>query len=117
MIIAKLDLDELPKTCAYCRFVLHTARSVYCDLVMDRVGVILKEREGDITKRPEWCPLEEVDETILEGRENICHTEERYCDRNLCVTMEVNGKGCDDCPVAQSHNLEDDDSPCKECER
>lgn len=60
MIIAKLDLSEMPKTCAYCRFVLHTTRSVYCDLVRDRVGVILKEREGDITKRPEWCPLEEV---------------------------------------------------------
>ena len=24
---------------------------------------------------------------------------ERYCDRNLCHTNEVNGIGCDECPV------------------
>lgn len=24
---------------------------------------------------------------------------ECHCDRNLCATMEINGKGCEDCPA------------------
>ena len=28
---------------------------------------------------------------------------------------EVNAKSCDTCPIAATHNLEDDDSPCLDC--
>ena len=27
---------------------------------------------------------------------------EKYCDRNICVSNEYNGIGCDDCEVAKS---------------
>ena len=95
MIIAKLKLlTELPKTCAYCRFKLLTIRSIYCELVRDRVGDILKEREGDITKRPEWCPWIEVADD---------NEESRYCDRNICMSNEYNGKECDEIEVTK-HN-------------
>ncbi len=56
--------------------------------------------------RPFGCPLVEVEDE---------NQTPRYCDRNICVTMEVNGKGCAECPVAQNYNLEDDDSPCLNC--
>lgn len=39
-----------------------------------------------------------------------------YCDRNICKTNELNGVGCDECVIAQNYNLEDDDSPCQNCE-
>ena len=42
--------------------------------------------------------------------------EPRYCDRNICASNEVNGIGCDECEVAKYYNLEDDDSPCLNCE-
>ena len=51
MIIAKLDLTELPNTCAYCRYRLRTIRKVICSII---------PIEGDITKRPDKCPLAEV---------------------------------------------------------
>lgn len=96
MIIAELDLDEMPKTCAYCRYRLRTTRNVMCSLV---------PIEGDITKRPEKCPLDEVYEKA----------EPRYCDRNICTENEYNGISCDTCYIAQNYNLEDDDSPCLNC--
>lgn len=39
-----------------------------------------------------------------------------YCDRNLCKTNELNGIGCDECEIAKHYNLEDDDTPCQNCE-
>lgn len=53
MIIAKLDLDELPNTCAFCRYRLRTILKIICALV---------PIEGDYTKRPDKCPLAEVEE-------------------------------------------------------
>ena len=41
---------------------------------------------------------------------------EKYCDRNICASNEVNGISCDECEVAKYHNLEDDDTPCQNCE-
>lgn len=38
-----------------------------------------------------------------------------YCDRNICTKNEYNGVSCDECEVAKYHNLEDDDSPCRDC--
>lgn len=43
--------------------------------------------------------------------------EPRYCDRNICTNNEYNGISCDECEIAKYHNLEDDDSPCSNCER
>ena len=61
MIIAKLDLEEMPKTCAYCRFRLRTISNVICSLV---------PIEGDITKRPDGCPLTPIDGIMNEkGKE------------------------------------------------
>ena len=51
MIIAELDLTELPNTCAFCRYRLRTIRKVICSII---------PIEGDITKRPDGCPLAEV---------------------------------------------------------
>lgn len=87
MIIAKLKLlTEMPKTCAYCIFKLQTIRSTYCYLVKDREGRIEKEGEGDITKRPEWCPLEEV---------NPCET--CYIAQNY--NLEDDDTPCQNCGV------------------
>ena len=41
--------------------------------------------------------------------------EPRYCDRNICASNEVNGISCDECEIAKYHNLEDDDSICRDC--
>lgn len=38
-----------------------------------------------------------------------------YCNRNLCITNELNGVGCDECEIAKYTNLEDDDTPCQNC--
>ena len=85
MIIARLKLlTEMPKTCAECPYALHSIGSVSCDLVRVK-GDIRTKLYGDITKRPDECPLEEV---------NPCET----------------------CWVAENYNLEDDDSPCLDCE-
>lgn len=42
--------------------------------------------------------------------------EPRSCDRNICASNEVNGISCDECEIAKYHNLEDDDTPCQNCE-
>ena len=42
--------------------------------------------------------------------------EPRSCDRNICASNEVNGISCDECEIAKYNNLEDDDSPCQNCE-
>ena len=42
--------------------------------------------------------------------------EQRSCDRNICTENEYNGVSCDECEVAKNYNLEDDDSPCMNCE-
>lgn len=39
-----------------------------------------------------------------------------YCDRNICTENEYNGVSCDECEIAKNYNLEDDDSPCMNCE-
>ena len=60
MIIAKLKLlDEMPKTCAYCPYALHSIGFISCDLVRVK-GDIRTKLYGDITKRPDGCPLAEV---------------------------------------------------------
>ena len=106
MIIAKLNLlTEMPKTCAYCPYALHCIGFISCDLVRVR-GDIRTKLYGDITKRPDGCPLEEVEDE---------NQTPRYCDRNICASNEVNGVSCDECWVAQNYNLEDDDSPCLNC--
>ena len=46
---------------------------------------------------------------------NAGEAEPRNCDRDICYRNEVNGIGCDECEVAKSCNLEDDDSPCLNC--
>ena len=62
MIIAKLKLlDEMPKTCAYCPYALHCIGFISCDLVRVK-GDIRTKLYGDITKRPDECPLVEVEE-------------------------------------------------------
>ncbi len=64
-----------------------------------------------------WLP-DEVIEKIAEAvvRKLNGTVDPRYCDRNICKTNELNGVGCDECVIAQNHNLEDDDSPCLNCE-
>lgn len=115
MIIAKLKLlDEMPKTCAYCPYALHSIGFISCDLVRVK-GDIRTKLYGDITKRPDECPLVEVDETaILDGWEKVYPDGDEVEDKSECV-VGCDGY-CEECPIAEQYNLEDDDSPCRECE-
>jgi hypothetical protein len=57
-----------------------------------------------------WMPLPEPYKGGEDG-----NLKPRYCDRNICTRNEYNGISCDECEVAKYHNLEDDDSPCRDC--
>ena len=52
----------------------------------------------------------------MSGLINGMDTNKFYCDRNICASNEVNGISCDECEIAKYYNLEDDDSPCLDCE-
>lgn len=39
-----------------------------------------------------------------------------YCESCGAKMYEVTERKCDTCVIAQTHNLEDDDSPCLDCE-
>lgn len=58
MIVAKTDIDRMPPNCCDCpkRLDWGQVDSTYCDLMCKRHT----HRMG----RPEWCPLQEVDETL-----------------------------------------------------
>lgn len=86
MIIAKLNLlDEMPKTCAYCPYALHCIGFISCDLVRVK-GDIRTKLYGDITKRPDECPLEEV---------NPCDT----CEIAKYTNLEDDDSPCQNCGV------------------
>ena len=38
-------------------------------------------------------------QTMATDNTSIVTTPTNYCDRNLCATMEANGKDCEDCPA------------------
>lgn len=110
MIIAKLDLEELPKTCAYCPYALHAIGFISCDLVRVK-GDIRTKLYGDITKRPDGCPLVEV---MPVGRGDGMTQEEAAKIVLKAIKREL--MGCENCVLAQNCNLEDDDTPCLDCE-
>lgn len=87
MIIAKLDMTEMPPSCAYCRYALRSILKITCDIA---------KIDGDITKRPDNCPLTEVEDV----KESLWS-----CDRLQCMLNENNGIGCDECQVTK-HNKE-----------
>ena len=90
---------EMPKSCGKCGLCLQVKDlCAYCMAT----GLQIKYSETDL--RDGMCPLVEVDETdILDGWDNVYpdddEVEPRYCDRNICASNEVNGIGCDECPV------------------
>lgn len=46
------------------------------------------------------CLLGGCDGSQYEPKDGKMDEEEpRYCDRNICASNEVNGIGCDECPV------------------
>lgn len=53
--------------------------------------------------------------TFMDIIREMAGEEPRSCDRNICTRNEYNGISCDDCEVAKYHNLEDDDSICRDC--
>ena len=116
---------KMPISCGECFFY----NGGGCFVTM---SIVLLKRDED---KPEWCPLVEVSEgqeEWLDGM-NVLYGEDeepRYCDRNICFRNEYNGIECDECEVtkhnerikkcgeceiAKYHNLEDDDSPCRDC--
>ena len=42
--------------------------------------------------------------SIIKADKDIQDDDRIYCDRNLCFSMEINGLGCEDCPVYKQGN-------------
>ena len=98
---------DMPTSCTGCGFVrLGWDDDFICTATRNKHGNP-NYRAANWDGRPPYCPLVEVSDGTVTPR---------YCDRNICKTNELNGVGCDECVVAQNYNLEDDDSPCQNCE-
>ena len=113
---------EMPKSCGECRFLLYRHYMPVCFITREIPSYPLSETlEQALSKRMDWCPLEEVSGCeYWDSESRFCSlyrptAEPRYCDRNICASNEVNGIGCEECEIAKYHNLEDDDSPCLDC--
>lgn len=72
--------------------------------VFDRMSKI-KEAINKLPREYHNCKyMISYDDTIkiLEGKK--IEDEKVYCDRNLCFSMEINGLGCEECPVTKQDN-------------
>ena len=55
-------------------------------------------------------PMSDKDKLLLEVNKAICNNlkaleqEPKYCDRNICISNEYNGIGCEECEVTKSQN-------------
>lgn len=58
MIIAKTDMDKMPKGCAYCSL---SDGDCKC-LAKNKYNLL------DATTRPSWCPLAEIETSDICGR-------------------------------------------------
>lgn len=45
----------------------------------------------------------------------IEHMIDTFDRKGLLVKAEYDAKTCENCPIAQNYNLEDDDTPCQNC--
>ena len=92
---------DMPKVCADCPCFYD---NICCNALPYGEGAFSDHKGFDeYDGRLPNCPLVEVD------GEKMDEEEPRYCDRNLCYTNEVNGIGCDECPVMMDE-VEDDRS-------
>lgn len=108
---------EMPKSCAECRFKGHGGYDEFiewCDLTNKKLGYWGNTKAKWYHERKPFCPLVEVDETaILDGWEKVYPDGEEVRDKSECV-VGCDGY-CEECPIAENYNLEDDDSPCLNC--
>lgn len=82
---------DMPKSCGECRFLSFPYNVPVCSATREIFTYSLYQQFAQaLKKRLDNCPLEEVEDE---------KPTTRYCDRNLCHTNEVNGIGCDECPV------------------
>ena len=101
---------DMPKSCGECHFLAYPFNVPVCSVTREiftfplnrSLRQVLQERKSN-------CPLVKVDETaILDGWDKVYpdddEVEPRYCDRNICASNEVNGIGCDECPMGKEKN-------------
>lgn len=95
---------DKPTDCFFCPFKNLTVEPfVLC--YKDKCPVIKVDKDSPI------------DDELIKASVEFALGELRYCDRNICTENEYNGVSCDECEVAKYYNIEDDDSPCLNCER
>ena len=65
--------------------------------------------------RCEDCKRSGYDE---KGDRYYCYSWETFMDRDFFCKKGIHTEKykCYECPIAESHNLEDDDTPCRDCE-
>lgn len=104
---------DMPTNCQTCPFSDDECR--FCKAVKEYIPMLGKPKfcplvavSEDAVSPCEVCPLVKVDETaILDGWDKVYpdddEVEPRYCDRNICASNEVNGIGCDECPIGKEN--------------
>ena len=85
------------------------------DLISRQAVLDILEREGHKWGNDyrDWVDAVNEVETLPSVNPQEPKTEPKYCDRNICVSNEYNGIGCEDCEVTKSQ--EPKTGHCKEC--